>query len=63
MGGRLRYLKNTAGINSVNGSGAAINSGLLNQAFEAIREDGGINPLTIVIHPVQAKNFTALNKS
>jgi hypothetical protein len=60
MGGRLRYLKNTAGVSTVNGGAAQINASLLNQAFEAIRAKGGAGS-TIVAHPVQAKRFSALN--
>lgn len=59
MGGWLWFLKNTAGVNSVNGAGA-ITGDILNQGFEKIKEKGGIGA-TIVAHPVQAKRLSALN--
>lgn len=61
MWGRLRFMKNTAWVANVPAWWNAINSSILNEAFEELKSNGAMNSFTIVAHPVQAKRFTAIN--
>lgn len=60
---RLRYMKNTAWVADVAWWGNAVDSALLNEAFEELKSNWAENSFTIVAHPVQAKRFKAINQN